>query len=92
MPEAAKQAEGLEELRQLATDTTNKNNDSAQYYLGLYYWAHNDLTTAINTWKELVASQAHERLAASPWASLAKEKLAQRSMLPEKTPIEAPKA
>ena len=27
MSEAAKQAEGLEELRQLANDKTNKNND-----------------------------------------------------------------
>ena len=43
MPEAAKQAEGLEELRQLAADKTNKNSDVAQYYLGLYYWARNDL-------------------------------------------------
>lgn len=91
-PETAKQTEGLEELRQLGADKTNLNNDVAQYYLGLYYWSHDDLTKALDIWKELVASQAAEKLAASPWASLAQEKLAQRCMLPEKAPIEAPKA
>ncbi len=90
LPDAANQTQGLEELRQLATDKENKSNDVAQYYLGLYYWARNDLATAVNIWKELVASQSSERLAISPWASLAQEKLAQRSMLPEKLPIEAP--
>jgi predicted negative regulator of RcsB-dependent stress response len=92
MPEKEKQAEGLEELRQLGADKTNLNNDVAQYYLGLYYWSHDDLTKALEIWKELVVSQAAEKLAASPWASLAQEKLAQRCMLPEKAPIEAPKA
>lgn len=92
MPEAAKQNEGLDELRQLGADKTNTNNDVAQYYLGLYYWSHDDLTKALDIWKELVASQAAEKLAASPWATLAQEKLAQRCMLPEKAPLEAPKA
>lgn len=92
MPEATVQSQALEELRQLANDKTNKNNDVAQYYLGLYYWARNDLATALNIWKDLVVSQASERLASSPWAGLAQEKLAQRNMLPEKAPIEAPKA
>lgn len=92
MPEEAKQAEGLQELRQLGADKTNINNDVAQYYLGLYYWSRNDLDMALATWKELVASQAAEKLAVSPWASMAQEKLAQRSMLPERAPIEAPAA
>jgi tetratricopeptide (TPR) repeat protein len=92
MPESAKQTEGLEELRQLSADKTNLNNDVAQYYLGLYYWSRNELPAALDIWKELVAGQAAEKLAASPWASLAQEKLAQRSMLPEKKPIVAPQA
>jgi hypothetical protein len=90
MPEAEKQTEGLEELRKLGADKTNINNDVAQYYLGLYYWSRNELVTALNIWKDLVASQAAEKLAYNPWAGLAQEKLAQRSMLPEKAPIEAP--
>jgi predicted negative regulator of RcsB-dependent stress response len=92
MPDNAKQTEGLEELRQLGADKTNLNNDVAQYYLGLYYWSHDDLTKSLEVWKELVTSQAAEKLASSPWASLAREKLAQRCMLPENAPIEAPKA
>lgn len=91
MPKETVQAEGLEQLRQLAYDKTNKNNDVAQYYLGLYYWVRNDLATALNIWKDLVVSQAEDRLAVSPWTSLAQEKLAQRSLLPERAPIEAPK-
>lgn len=83
-------AQGLDELRQLAADKENKNNDVAQYYLGEYYWARNELDAALDIWKNLVASQASEKLAASPWASLAGEKLAQRGILEEKKPIEAP--
>lgn len=88
----ATQAQGLDELRKLASDNGNKNNDVAQYYLGLYHWSRNEMAEALDVWKNLVASQASEKLAASPWAGLAKEKLAQRSMLPESAPIEAPAA
>lgn len=92
MQDEASQAQGLDELRKLALDKDNRNNDVAQYYLGLYHWTRNELTEALDIWKNLVASQASEKLAASPWASLAQEKLAQRSMLPESAPIEAPAA
>jgi len=92
MQDEASRAQGLDELRKLASDKDNKNSDVAQYYLGLYYWARNEMTEALDVWKNLVASQATEKLAASPWAGLAKEKLAQRSMLPESAPIEAPAA
>lgn len=92
MQDDALRAQGVDELRKLALDKDNKNNDVAQYYLGLYHWTRNELTEALDIWKNLVASQASEKLAASPWASLAQEKLAQRSMLPESAPIEAPAA
>jgi hypothetical protein len=81
MPDQTQQASGLDELRALASDKNNKNNDVAQYYLGLYYWSRNEFDMAHAIWKELVASQASERIAASPWVLFAKEKLAQRHQI-----------
>jgi hypothetical protein len=86
------QDKGLEELRSLAFDKDNKNSDVAQYYLGLHYWTHNGVAEALDIWKGLVAGQAPEKLAVSPWVSLAREKLAQRNLLSEPAPIEAPAA
>lgn len=90
MPDVAVQTAGLNELRALAEDKENKNNDLAQYYVGLYYWSRNDIENAVNIWKQLVMSQAHEKFAMSPWAALAKDKLDQRGQLPEPKPIEVP--
>lgn len=92
MTDPTLQTAGLDELRSLASDKDNKNSDVAQYYLGLYYWSRNELDNAVQVWKELVQSQAHEKIAMSPWASLAQEKLAQRAQLPEQKPIVAPAA
>jgi hypothetical protein len=65
MQDDALRAQGVDELRKLALDKDNKNNDVSQYYIGLYHWTRNELTEALDIWKNLVASQASEKLAAS---------------------------
>lgn len=85
------QKSGLEELQALASAQDNTSNDAAQYYLGLYYWAHDDIDKAVTTWKELVSAQRSERLASSAWATLAQEKLSQREQQIVAQPIVAPK-
>lgn len=90
MTDAAMQTAGLNELRALAQDKENQHYDYAQYYLGLYYWSRNELDQACTIWKSLVESQASEKIAMSPWASLARTKLEQRGQLPEVKPIVAP--
>jgi predicted negative regulator of RcsB-dependent stress response len=66
---------GLDALRNLATDMNNKNRDSAQFYLGRYYWAMNDIDAARNVWQQLVDEQHDEKLAPSPWVSFVQDKL-----------------
>lgn len=66
--------QGLHELQELAQDTKNKNNDQAQFYLGLYYWSRNDLDQARQAWQPL-ASMNLEGEGASVWAIRAQEKL-----------------
>ncbi len=74
---AASKQQGLDELSVLAYDVDNKNRDYAQYFLGLYHWSHQDIASAIRVWRELLTAQKQERLSDSPWARLAREKLAQ---------------
>lgn len=67
---------GLEALKTLAHDTDNMFRDSAQYYLGRYYWANNQIDDARLVWQQLVDEQRDEKIAPSPWASQVQEQLA----------------
>ena len=69
------QQEGLQELIEVAHDKENIFNDMALYYLGRYYWAHDDVAQAQKAWQELVDSQLHEQIAPSPWAKAAEQSL-----------------
>ncbi|MCX5922170.1 MAG: hypothetical protein NTX86_02485 [Candidatus Dependentiae bacterium] len=69
---------GVEDLKVLAADTKNPNNDVAAYYLGLFYWTHDNVVKAQEAWKPLFELQkTTNNLGQSPWAALAQEKLAQ---------------
>jgi len=63
---------GLVSLQALAEDQKNTNRDIALYYLGLYYWSHDQVEQAQKPWKELV-----EQFAASPWSQSVAIKLQQ---------------
>lgn len=69
------QSTGLNALMSLAHDINNKNRDTAQFYLGRYYWAKNDITAAREIWQQLVDEQHDEKLSPSPWIGLAQDKL-----------------
>jgi len=69
--------EGLQELEVLADNVDNKNRDMALYYFGLYYWSDNKTKEAQAIWQQLVGAFKHEKVGASPWASLASTKLEQ---------------
>ncbi len=71
------QAAGLDELRQLAQDKNNMNNDIALYYVGLYHWAKNEIEESKKVWEELVSTKIDKKESASPWVALAEEKLKQ---------------
>ena len=73
--DVAMQTTGLEALKKLSQDTTNKFRDSAQYYLGRYYWAKNEIDLARQVWQELVDGQRDEKMAPSPWVSHVQDKL-----------------
>lgn len=66
---------GLKTLIHLAQDMNNEYRDSAQYYLGRYYWAMNDIDAARKVWQELVDQQHDEKLAPSPWIGYVQDKL-----------------
>lgn len=66
---------GLETLKQLAQDAHNTYRDSAQFYLGRYYWAANDIDSARAIWQQLVDEQHDEKLAPSPWVPHVQDKL-----------------
>lgn len=68
---------GLQELTTLANDTTNSHRDMALYYLGLYYWAAQDIKQAQGIWTNLVALQTESKESRSPWAVLVETKLLQ---------------
>lgn len=67
---------GLQALQTLAQDTNNIFRDSAQYYLGSYYWANNQIEDARAIWQQLVDEQRDEKMAPSPWVAHVQEKLA----------------
>jgi predicted Zn-dependent protease len=66
---------GLNTLISLAQDADNKYRDSAQFYLGRYYWAKNDIDAARAIWQQLVDEQHDEKLAPSPWVHQVQDKL-----------------
>ncbi len=69
------QSTGLNTLISLAHDVHNKNRDSAQFYLGRYYWVKNDIDAARAIWQQLVDEQRDEKLAPSPWVHQVQDKL-----------------
>jgi cytochrome c-type biogenesis protein CcmH/NrfG len=69
------QQAGLQTLQALADDKNNTHRDSAQYYLGNYYWAHNDVDKAHDIWQKLVDEQRDEKLAPSPWVQQVQQQL-----------------
>ncbi len=73
------QKQGLQELVTLANDTTNKQQDVAQYYVGLYHWNTDNIEVAKKAWKQLINSQSAEKQGKSPWALQAQTLLQQIS-------------
>lgn len=67
--------ESLKNLEQLAQDKDSLLQEEAQYLLGLYYIAHNDITKAQEILKTLVDDNDSSSLMKSSWVKLAQEKL-----------------
>lgn len=67
---------GLETLKSLAQDQSNMYRDSAQYYLGRYYWANDQVVEARVIWQQLVDEQRDEKMAPSPWVEQVQQYLA----------------
>ncbi len=71
------QKTGLQELIALARDKDNSYKDMALFYLGRYYWAHEQVEEARNSWQELQEGSLTERAYPSPWIHEAEQKLTQ---------------
>ncbi len=69
------QEKGKEALVALAQDKLNPFKDSAQFYLGRYYWTHDNVTLAKEVWQTLVDEQADQKAAPSPWVQQVKDYL-----------------
>jgi len=69
------QENAVKALRALAYDATNQFKDEALFYLGRYYWAHDQIDQAREVWRTLVDEQIAEKAAPSPWAQQVKEYL-----------------
>lgn len=68
----------LNELENLAYDSSNTNADYALYYLGEYYWHNNQTEQALKTWRDLESTyKTDTKNGQSPWALLAQYKLQQ---------------
>jgi|SRR5579872_695772 len=75
MENADQQKKAEESLIALANDKSNQFHDTALFYLGRYYWANNNIVAAREVWQKLLAEQADEKVAPSPWAQQVKEYL-----------------
>jgi len=75
MSDAEKQKQAEESLKSLAYDSLNQFHDSALFYLGRYYWAHDNIESARQVWQKLVDEQADEKAAPSAWTQQVKEYL-----------------
>jgi predicted negative regulator of RcsB-dependent stress response len=73
--DAEMNAIGLTSLKILAEDSNNIFRDSAQFYLGRYYWATDQIDLARTVWQQLVDEQRDEKIAASPWVNQVQELL-----------------
>jgi hypothetical protein len=62
---------GLDQLKVLVKKE-NPQADTAAFFLGLYYWTHDDVGKAQEVWKFFDATQAD-----SPWAQIVQAKLLQ---------------
>lgn len=66
----------LQTLKNLAHDSTNIFRDSAQYYLGRYYWSQNNIEEAREIWQQLIDEQRDEKMTPSPWVDQVRAQLA----------------
>lgn len=73
----ALQKEGLQQLITLARDKNNPYNDVALFYLGRYYWTHDNVQDAQKAWQELIDNSVMEKAYPSPWIKEAKDTLKQ---------------
>lgn len=73
--DSAIHAQGLKRIEELAADSKNEQRDEALYYVGLYYWHHNDMVKAKEAWQTLVELSPQEE-GESPWKQLISERLA----------------
>lgn len=60
---------GITQLKELIENRENSISDIAQFYLGRYYWVHNNIDEATKIWNELVNTQSQYRIAHSPYAA-----------------------
>ena len=65
----------IDDLIVLANDAQNDFRDIAMFYLGRYYWVHDQIDLARDIWQRLVDEQRDEKIAPSPWADQVKDYL-----------------
>lgn len=69
---------GIDQLQTLANDSSNKFSDAAAYYLGEYYWTHNEGGKAKEVWQKMIeTTKTDKKLGQSPWAAMAQTTLEQ---------------
>ncbi len=73
----ALQKVGLEQLVTIARDKDSEHKDIALFYLGRYYWVHDQIEDAKKSWQELEDSSWQEKAYPSPWVEEVKQKLKQ---------------
>ena len=66
---------GLEGLVHSSNDEANICADAASYFLGDYYWAHNDHAEAQKIWQDMIDKYSFEKVMQSPWVSRAQARL-----------------
>ena len=77
MPDTALHPQALATIEQLANDTKNIYNDSAQFYAGYYYRQQGNTQKAMEFWNTLIANNKAitDEQGRSPWAAIAQEKM-----------------
>jgi hypothetical protein len=68
--------QGLEQLKALAENKKNTQQDQALYYLASYYNTHEQQAQAQDIFKQLLALKADYKEVMSPWILLAQEQIA----------------
>jgi len=64
---------GMQVLQTLANNDAHQFKDTAQFYLGRYYWSNDRLDEARDVWQKLVNEYVDEKIAPSPWVQQVKE-------------------